>query len=71
MNNQGAWITASKAPLKVSSAPYTKPEANEVIIKNAAVGITLGETSLQDAVAEDFYKPQVYPAVSTTTFKSE
>ena len=48
MNNQAAWLKASKAPLEVSSAPYNLPDANEVIIKNAAVGLTIGMFNLKN-----------------------
>ena len=48
MNNQAAWLKASKAPLEVSPAPYTLPDVNEVIIKNAAVGLTVGMFTLKN-----------------------
>jgi hypothetical protein len=47
MSNQAAWIPASKAQLKVDSAPYPKPAPDEVIIKNAAVAINPADWKIQ------------------------
>ena len=38
--NRAAWIIKEKqSPVEVKSAPYTKPGANEIVIKNCAVAI--------------------------------
>lgn len=38
-SNSAAWLTATKAPLEIKSAPYTSPKDNEIVIKNGAVAI--------------------------------
>jgi len=48
MNNQAAWITASKArPLKVDTAPKVHPGPNEVLIKNHAVAVNPVDWKIQ------------------------
>lgn len=38
--NRAAWLVADKAnPLEVREAKYTRPGANEIVVKNAAVAI--------------------------------
>ncbi|MCJ1327619.1 hypothetical protein MMC10_004290 [Thelotrema lepadinum] len=37
--NTAAWIPSSKFPLTISSAPYTSPGPNEILIQNHAVAI--------------------------------
>jgi NADPH:quinone reductase-like Zn-dependent oxidoreductase len=47
--NQAAWINEKNAkPLEVKEAPYTKPAANELVIKNAAVAINPMDWMLQE-----------------------
>lgn len=49
MSNQAAWITEAKAnPLKIDKADMPKPEANEVVIKNAAIAINPVDWKIQD-----------------------
>lgn len=39
-SNQAAWLTAKSAtPVVVKSAPYTKPGADEIVVKNLALAI--------------------------------
>ncbi|KAH8690262.1 zinc-binding oxidoreductase CipB [Talaromyces proteolyticus] len=46
--NQAAWITEKGGkPLVVKSAPYPSPEANQIVIKNAAVAINPMDWMLQ------------------------
>lgn len=48
MSNRAAWITEAKAnPLKVDVAPDPKPEAGEVVIKNAAVAVNPVDWKIQ------------------------
>ena len=37
--NTAAYLPSAKAPLQISSAPYTLPSPNEILIQNAAVAI--------------------------------
>ncbi|KAG0652096.1 Dehydrogenase azaJ [Hyphodiscus hymeniophilus] len=37
--NTAAWVPGPKLPLEVKSAPYTRPLANEVVIRNHAVAV--------------------------------
>lgn len=47
--NTAAWLTAEKArPLEVKSAPYTSPEKDEIVVKNAALGLNLVDWARQD-----------------------
>lgn len=40
MDNKAAWITGFKSrPLKIDTAPYTKPGPGQLVIKNVAVAI--------------------------------
>jgi NADPH:quinone reductase-like Zn-dependent oxidoreductase len=40
MDNKAAWITELKSrPLKIDTAPYTKPGPGQLVIKNVAVAI--------------------------------
>lgn len=60
LSNQAAWITEAKAnPLTVKAAPYVDPEANEVVVKNAVIGITPVDNKVQDM---DLFKMK-YPIV--------
>lgn len=62
MSNQAAWLTAAKTkPLKVDSAPYPRPAADEVIIKNAAVAINPVDWKVQDYAFGNFVGD--YPAI--------
>jgi NADPH:quinone reductase-like Zn-dependent oxidoreductase len=47
-SNRAAWLTAKSArPLEVKSAPYTRPAANEIVIKNGAIAVNPVEWSKQ------------------------
>jgi len=47
--NTAAWLTAEKArPLEVKSATYTAPEKDEIVVKNAALGLNLVDWARQD-----------------------
>lgn len=48
-NNQAAWIPNAKEQLKVDSAPYSRPDADEVVIKNGALAINPVEWKVQDS----------------------
>ena len=37
--NQAAWLVASHKPLEVKDAPYTEPQAGEVLVRNHALAI--------------------------------
>jgi NADPH:quinone reductase-like Zn-dependent oxidoreductase len=37
--NKAAWVPGPKLPLEVKEAPYTRPFANEIIVKNHAVAV--------------------------------
>ena len=37
--NQAAWLNASKSTLEVGPAPYTHPGSDQLVIRNAAIGI--------------------------------
>ncbi|THV93746.1 GroES-like protein [Aureobasidium pullulans] len=37
--NQAAWLNASKSALEVGPAPYTHPGPDQLVIRNAAIGI--------------------------------
>ncbi|OQU94471.1 hypothetical protein CLAIMM_00825 [Cladophialophora immunda] len=46
--NQAAWLKSKGAPdLVVAEAPYSHPSADEIVIRNKAVGINPGEISVQ------------------------
>ena len=59
-SNAAAWIVEAKSnPLQVKEAPYSSPEADEVVIKNGAFAINPVDWKLQD------YNmfPQNYPTI--------
>ncbi|KAL6717312.1 hypothetical protein ACLMJK_005227 [Lecanora helva] len=58
--NKAAWITEAKAnPLTVKDAPYTDPEAHEMVVKNAVLGMTPVDNKVQDM---DLFK-MTYPTI--------
>lgn len=49
MNNKAAWILEFKGrPLKIDSAPYTKPGPGQLVIKNAAFAINPVDWKVQE-----------------------
>ncbi|OXV12057.1 hypothetical protein Egran_00183 [Elaphomyces granulatus] len=49
MNNKAAWIPEFKGrPLKIDSAPYTKPGPGQLVIKNAAFAINPVDWKVQE-----------------------
>lgn len=59
-SNRAAYIEAPKAhPLVVREAPYTSPQANELVIKNAAVAIN----PVDAAVQRFAFAPMPYPNI--------
>jgi len=57
--NEAAWIKVEKAQLQVDSAPYPKPKADEIVVKNAYVAINPVDWKIQT------YAPpnQKYPEI--------
>lgn len=54
-SNKAAWLPEAKArPFKVDDAPYPEPEADEVIIKNAAVAINPVDWKIQVSLADPY-----------------
>lgn len=47
-SNTAAWLTKPKTPLAVSSAPYTRPGRNQIVIRARAVGINFCDWANQD-----------------------
>jgi NADPH:quinone reductase-like Zn-dependent oxidoreductase len=47
-SNTAAWLTKPKTPLAVSSAPYTPPGRNQIVIRARAVGINFCDWAKQD-----------------------
>ncbi len=47
--NTAAWLRAKGAKLEVGPAPYTRPRANEIVIKNHAVAINPVDWAIQAA----------------------
>lgn len=55
MNNKAAWILKFKGrPLKIDSAPYTKPGPGQLVIKNAAFAINPVDWKVQVTSIEIF-----------------
>ena len=58
--NRAAWITEPRgSPFVVKEAPYTAAGSSDVVVKNAAVGITPVAYKVQDT---DLFKMQ-YPTI--------
>ena len=69
--NSAAWLSAEKArPLDVRSAPYTPPKENEVVIKNAAIGLNPVDYARQDLGAA-LFAWTTYPAILGTDVAGE
>jgi NADPH:quinone reductase-like Zn-dependent oxidoreductase len=45
--NAAAWLIAKHEPLQVGPAPYTEPEADEILVKNRAVAVNPVDWMLQ------------------------
>lgn len=45
--NKAAWIKVEKAQLQVDSAPYPKPKADELVVKNTHVAINPVDWKIQ------------------------
>ena len=59
-SNTAAWlVTAKQKPFEIKSAEYTAPGANEIVVKNAALGINPIDWKMQDLARF----PLNYPAV--------
>ncbi|KAI9652179.1 MAG: hypothetical protein M1831_007160 [Alyxoria varia] len=59
-SNAAAWIVEAKSnPVQVKEAPYSSPDADEVVIKNGAFAINPVDWKLQDT---NMF-PQDYPAI--------
>lgn len=37
--NEAAWLVAKHQPLQVKDAPYTKPKAGEMVVRNHAIAV--------------------------------
>lgn len=46
--NNAAWLTKPKAPLTVSSAPYTPPGPNQIVVRSRAIGVNYCDWAKQD-----------------------
>ncbi|GFF74758.1 hypothetical protein IFM53868_01406 [Aspergillus udagawae] len=46
--NKAAKLAKAGQPLQVVSAPYTKPEANHIVVQNAALAVNLFDWIIQD-----------------------
>ncbi|GIJ91006.1 hypothetical protein Asppvi_009971 [Aspergillus pseudoviridinutans] len=46
--NQAAKLAKAGQPLQVMSAPYTKPKANQIVVKNAALAVNPFDWIIQD-----------------------
>lgn len=56
-NNRASWLESKQAPVNVvDSAPYTRPSANELVIKTKAVAINPADVAVQKLgiIVEDF-----------------
>lgn len=53
-SNTAAYLTATKAPLEIKSAPYPKPADDEVIIRTHAVAFNPVDYALQERGPETF-----------------
>ncbi|KAF2084024.1 zinc-binding oxidoreductase CipB [Saccharata proteae CBS 121410] len=61
--NRAAWLTAKSArPLKVQSAPYTPPSANQIVVKNGAIAINLIDWSKQ-VIGDLMFSYMKYPFI--------
>lgn len=58
-SNNAAWLTAKGKPLEIRPAPYTPPEENEIVIKNAVVAVNPVDNVMQDLA----YFSVNYPAI--------
>ncbi|KAJ0117500.1 zinc-binding oxidoreductase [Diaporthe amygdali] len=47
-SNKAAWLQKPKARLTVSSAPYTQPGPNEIVIRSRAIAVNLCDWAKQD-----------------------
>ncbi|KAJ2956359.1 hypothetical protein NQZ79_g7779 [Umbelopsis isabellina] len=53
--NQGSWqVDKAVKPNQVKSAPYTSPQANEIVVKNYAVAINPADIAIQEQGDEIF-----------------
>lgn len=58
--NQAAWLMGPKArPLEIKPAPYTRPGAHEIVVKNAALAINPMDWKIQAAGTY----PVAYPVI--------
>lgn len=46
--NTAAWLTKPKTPLSVSSAPYTPPGRNQIVVRSRAIGVNFCDWAKQD-----------------------
>ncbi len=59
-SNSAAWYVAKNTkPLEIRAAPYTSPGANEIVIKNGALGINPADYGMQ----ENELWPLIYPTI--------
>lgn len=63
--NQAAWLPPKHARLSVGPAPYTRPEADEIVVENRAVAINPLDWILQE-VGTIIYPWVKYPAIIGT-----
>lgn len=47
-SNTAAWLTKPKTPLSVSSAPYTPPGRNQIVVRTRAIGVNFCDWAKQD-----------------------
>lgn len=47
-SNTAAWLTKPKTPLAVSSAPYTPPGRDQIVIRTRAIGVNFCDWAKQD-----------------------
>lgn len=47
-SNTAAWLTKPKTPLSVSSAPYTPPGPNQIVVRSRAIAVNYCDWAKQD-----------------------
>lgn len=47
-SNTAAWLTKPRSPLAVSSAPYTPPGPNQIVVRSRAIGVNYCDWAKQD-----------------------
>ena len=70
--NRAAWMTGPKVkPLEVKSAPYTKPQNDEIVIRNCAIAINPVDWVMQDQGTAMVFPWIKYPFIPGTDVAGE